>query len=207
MNAPTYRFFAARRESRQESAARRFGSRAFTLVELLVVVAVIALITAILLPVFLRSREKARASACFANYHQIGMAVQMYASDFDGDTPPDGGSCSGIIADSQPYVRNVNIFTCPDDFDRVREKRPRTYRMASLYQGKPLNCGWPDPYSTTTPPALTRPTTTTLLYEAEQDFAQAPINATYRHSGGTQRLFFDGHTTWVKGVGGNDADD
>ena len=179
----------------------------FTLVELLVVVAIIAILAAILFPVFAQSREKARASACFANYHQIGMAVQMYAGDFDGDTPPDGGSFSGIITDCVPYIHNANIFICPDDFDRAREGRPGTYRMASLYQGKPINCGWPDPYSTTTPPAVTRSVSTTLLYEAEQDFAQAPINPTYRHSGGTQVLYFDGHTKWVKGSGPKDGDD
>jgi prepilin-type N-terminal cleavage/methylation domain-containing protein/prepilin-type processing-associated H-X9-DG protein len=185
----------------------RQTSPAFTLLELLVVVAVIALIAAILFPVLSRTREKARSAACFSNYHQIGAAVQMYATDYDGDTPPDGGSFSGVIADCLPYTKNTEVFACPDDFDREKEKRPGTYRMPSLYQGKPLNCGWPDPYSAATPPAVTRSATTTLMYEAEQDFAQAPINATYRHSGGTQVLFFDGHTKWVKGSGPKDDDD
>ena len=191
----------------QNFTSRTRRVSAFTLVELLVVVAVIALLAAILFPVFMQSREKARASACFANYHQIGMAIQMYASDCDGDTPPDGGSFSGIIDDSRPYIKNASIFVCPDDFDRIREGRPGTYRMASLYQGKPINCGWADPYSPRKPPVITRSATTTLLYEAEQDFAQAPINPTYRHNGGTQILFFDGHTTWIKGVGPKDDDD
>ena len=186
------------------TSVQSFG---FTLIELLVVVAIIAVIAAILFPVFSQSREKARASACFSNYHQIGAAVSMYASDFDGDTPPDGGSFSGIITDCQPYLKATAVFACPDDFDREREKRPGTYRMPSLYQGKPINCGWADPYSTAAPPAITHSSTTTLMYEAEQDFTAAPINPTYRHNGGTQILYFDGHTKWVKGSGPTDADD
>jgi len=180
--------------------------RAFTLIEILVVIAIIALLAGILFPVLAQSREKARAATCLSNYKQIGLAIQMYASDFDGDTPPDGGSFSGIITDCYPYTKNKAIFACPDDFDREKEGRPGTYRMPSLYQGKAINCGWADPYSNAKPPLISRSASTTLLYEAEQDFAQAPINPTYRHSGGTQILFFDGHTKWLKGVGPKDDD-
>ena len=91
----------------------RSRSAAFTLIELLVVIGIIALLSAILFPVFLSSREKARAVACFSNYHQIGAAVQMYATDFDGNTPPDGGSFSGIINDCKPYSKQTATFICP----------------------------------------------------------------------------------------------
>ena len=204
MSRPVSSFTSVSSRLRQAACLR---PTAFTLIELLVVVAIIAVIAAILFPVFMSSREKARAVACFSNYHQIGAAVQMYATDYDGNTPPDGGSFSGIITDCKPYSKQTAIFICPDDFDREREKRPGTYRMPSLYQGHAINCGWEDPYSTATPPATTHSSTTTLLYEAEQDFDQAPINPTFRHSGGTQVLYFDGHTKWVKGSGPKDNDD
>ena len=84
------------------------------------------------------------------------------------------------------------------------EKSAGSYRMPSLYQGMDYNCGWPDPY---TPSLTTKPSTTTLLYEAEQDFAQAQILPTFRHQGGTQVLYFDGHAKWVKGSGPKDNDD
>ena len=76
--------------------------------------------------------------------------------------------------------------------------------MPSLYQGLGINCGWPDPYNGN---KSSHPAMTTLLYEAEQDFAQAPNNPTFRHSGGTQTLYFDGHTKWIKGSGPKDNDD
>jgi len=177
--------------------------RGFTLVEMLVVIAVIAIIAAILFPVYQRVRENARSAACLSNYHQIGLAIQMYANDADGLTPPNGGSFGGLITDCFPYTHNTAIFACPDDYDREKEHRPGTYRMASLYQGLPISCGWKDPYN----PAITaQPVKTTLAYEAEQDFSQSPIVTTYRHRGGTQILAFDGHTLWVRGVS-KDADD
>jgi prepilin-type processing-associated H-X9-DG protein len=173
------------------------------LVELLVVVAVITVLAALLFPVFARVREKARASACLSNYHQLGLAVHMYAQDSDGSTPPDGGSFSGLVSDCRPYVGQDTVFACPDDCDRLREHRAGSYRMPSLYQSKPITCGWSDPYD---PSHAAQPASTTLAYEAEQDFAQSPIVATYRHTGGTQYLLFDGHTRWIKGIS-KDADD
>jgi prepilin-type N-terminal cleavage/methylation domain-containing protein/prepilin-type processing-associated H-X9-DG protein len=56
----------------------------FTLIELLVVIAIIALLAAILFPVFAQARAKARQATCASNLRQIGLAVQMYAQDFDG---------------------------------------------------------------------------------------------------------------------------
>lgn len=192
---------------RRTAAPLRAG---FTLIELLIVLAIVALLAAILLPVIANSREKARASACFSNYRQIGAAIHMYATDSEGDTPPDGGSFSGLMEDCRPYLKETAVFVCPDDFDREREKRPGTYRMPSLYQGLTLNCGWPDPYAAVAPGAVppeAEPSTAVLLYEAEQDFAQSPITPTYRHNGGAQILYFDGHAKWIAGHGAKDDDD
>jgi prepilin-type N-terminal cleavage/methylation domain-containing protein len=59
---------------------RRRAVRAFTLIEILVVVAIIALLVAILLPSLSRARENARAAVCSSNGHQMGLALQMYTS-------------------------------------------------------------------------------------------------------------------------------
>ncbi len=55
--------------------------RAFTLVELLIVIAIIAILAALLFPAFARARENARQTSCTSNLHQIGIAVQMYRAD------------------------------------------------------------------------------------------------------------------------------
>ena len=62
-------------------------SRAFTLVELLVVIGVIAILIAILLPAMQRAREAARAIACASNIRQVGMSVVLYASQNHGKLP------------------------------------------------------------------------------------------------------------------------
>ncbi|MDX1931940.1 MAG: DUF1559 domain-containing protein [Capsulimonadales bacterium] len=61
--------------------------RAFTLIELLVVIAIIAILAAILFPVFAQAREKARQASCLSNAKQCGLALVMYAQDFDETFP------------------------------------------------------------------------------------------------------------------------
>ncbi|HEY3332298.1 MAG TPA: type II secretion system protein [Capsulimonadaceae bacterium] len=181
---------------------RNVSPRGFTLIELLITMAIVAILAGILFAVFASSREHGRSTTCINNYHQMALAVQQYAQDYDDSTPPDGGSFAGLIADSSVYGAPAAVFTCPSDYDRVTEHRAGSYRMASLYQGRRLSCGWGDPYNNGAP---TRTSSTILLYEAEQDFTQSPIIPTYRHNHGTQVLYFDGHSNWLP-QGKNTAD-
>lgn len=66
------------------------GRRAFTLVELLAVMAIISILAALLLPAIGKARFEARVVQCKSNLRQIGMALLQYGSHFDGWMPVDG---------------------------------------------------------------------------------------------------------------------
>jgi len=57
--------------------------RGFTLTEMLTVIAIMAILMALLFPVFSTSREKARQNACLTNLKQVGTALTAYAQDYD----------------------------------------------------------------------------------------------------------------------------
>src|SRR3954465_12621072 len=75
------------RPRRRATPGPSSGSRAFTLVELLVVIGIIAVLISILLPTLSAARESANKVKCLSNMKQIGLAYLMYAQDNKGSLP------------------------------------------------------------------------------------------------------------------------
>ncbi len=98
------------------------AKRAFTLVEIIVVIAILALLIALLLPVFFHARKSARNTACLSNLRQLGLATQVYENDFDGHLPAedpqtlvyDSGAAAHTHNPLGKYGMTPPLFRCPE---------------------------------------------------------------------------------------------
>ena len=82
--------------------------RAFTLVEIMIVVAIIGILSAIAVPAWAKSRNTARTKVCVTNLKQIFYAKAQWAFELhkgDAEIP--------ILADVTPYLQNGTTPVCP----------------------------------------------------------------------------------------------
>jgi prepilin-type N-terminal cleavage/methylation domain-containing protein/prepilin-type processing-associated H-X9-DG protein len=149
--------------------ARRGFAGGFTLIELLVVIAIIGILAAIMFPMIFTTRESARRRVCMNNLRQIGMAIQMYAADHGGKTPPqprgegvgDWGDVICVfdateevkerfridytVADVlMPYVGSREIFRCPSYVPSDEYPECVRWGYAYMAEGCDINWGSPD---------------------------------------------------------------
>jgi prepilin-type N-terminal cleavage/methylation domain-containing protein/prepilin-type processing-associated H-X9-DG protein len=124
------------RPARRRLVARGFvRARAFTLVELLVAIGIIAILISILLPVTRRVRDAASTAQCLSNLRQVGLAISQYANDHrgslvpgdylglgDGSSKPGAGNWADILVDGNyiaspagTYSPTTFIADFPDD--------------------------------------------------------------------------------------------
>ena len=80
----------------------------FTLVEIMIVVAIIGLLAAIAIPNFVRARQTAQKNACINNLRQIDGAKQQWGLENKATT-----GASPAQSDLQPYIKGATFPTCP----------------------------------------------------------------------------------------------
>lgn len=167
---------------------------AFTLVELIVVLAIIALLSTLVLPLGQTMILKARSLKCSYNLKSIGLAAAQAASDNNNQYPeidqaavpiyPSGSGATNLIGALGPYGITTNTIQCPIDMG----SHPSSFQTyGSSYEWNPVF----DDESTTTP----------TLYFGTQPI---PVNSTHVrlcadflpiHKGRVNAVYGDGHVT------------
>jgi prepilin-type N-terminal cleavage/methylation domain-containing protein len=105
---------------------RKTARRGFTLVELIITLAIVGLLVGLALPEFSRFQDRARSTACLANLRTIGVSVRNYVNDNDATFPiietnpaspiyPEELGARGILETLQPYGLVENALRCPAD--------------------------------------------------------------------------------------------
>lgn len=84
------------------SQKRRRGG--FTLIELMIVIAIIAILAAILVPNFIRARAQGQLTACKSNLKNIGTAMEMYSTDWAGKYPT-SDTAMGLLTPN--YLKSI----------------------------------------------------------------------------------------------------
>lgn len=135
--------------------------RGFTLLELLAVIATIAVLASLLLPVLSRAKIKAQRTACFSNLRQLGFAWQLYHNENNGflaesypvnnpsvwvqgdmSKPTEAGNADLIRQGKlYHYNQNVAIYRCPTDEGLASAggttvPKVRSYSMNSFMGGR-----------------------------------------------------------------------
>lgn len=98
----------------------RRKNTAFTLIELLTVIAIIGILGAILIPTVGRVRESARTSQCASNLRQISQAALLFTEENRGKLPPTVSTSGGVStawwqALFPAYCNSRDVFKCPSD--------------------------------------------------------------------------------------------
>jgi len=181
-------------------------NRGLTLVEVLVVIAIIAILAAIIIPVAFKARGKARQTQCLSNLKQIGAALIMYADDHDGYYPRGQywpWTSVHLWTDAiEPYLKNTDVLRCPDQgSDRYGYGYNIAYwgagdvkdGMHGVQDTYPVHESW-----------VAEPAETVWVVDFGKYWGcglefgtEEPAR---RHHDGFDVLFVDGHVKWMKDI-------
>lgn len=183
---------------------------AFTLVEVLVVFAILMLLAGLLFPVFAGARRAAKRVICLNNLRQLGMAFQLYLGDHDAQYPNTGDTMLWMgrqwrsVID--PYVQNRKIYWCPADTTAPYKYDSTSYAYMQAFYHRPEDmipamevgyrtCGAPP--ATQIESDVLHPAQKILVYEWFTNH-EAPMRTMWQQDGAHLALFADDHVALVR---------
>lgn len=187
-------------------------SQGFTLIEVLIVVAIIIVLAAMLMPVFEVATKRAEATSCLMNVRHIGMAAALYTEDNDDRLlparvcgAPPGYTGIGWGLTVQPYLRNEAILVCPSDPNPtvaagiygLKRSYGINYELTLVggYNNSSLKLG-----------DISKETQTIMFFDIRSPLRRLGISYPYdgtaalgaRHREGANFVFVDGHAKWYR---------
>jgi prepilin-type processing-associated H-X9-DG protein len=192
--------------------------------ELLAVIAILAILAGLLVPVFVRARERAHRTRCLAHLRGIGQAYRLYLQDWEEQFPPWSFAARPVVHSGQfPFVawppmedRRSSCWTeylqsylpstrqhLDPGAEATRARSGRGWRADyAMFTSGPGGIGtaaapywrWPVPGASLA--SVTRPGETIVLIEGISTIDTAWLE-TGRHGGGVNAAFLDGHAGWL----------
>ena len=200
--------------------------RGFTLIEILLFLAIVAALVAVLFAALSQARERSRRTTCQSNLRQIALAIQQYVQDNDGAYPVGIGSEAGeggrLIASDWnhkllPYVKSALLFYCPTSPDEAPNRigipaAQKAFTNSYTYNAMRLNL-----FPQTGPKGITESLLANAatvwvnvddgwitpdeeyhyLRRVEKTSCGRKVTGSTLHSGGGNYSFVDGHVKWL----------
>lgn len=211
---PAMRMFSLVFKYWSRSRQMRFDPHAYTLLELLLTLVIVAILIALLALSSARALGSSRQVACSANLRQIDVAIVSYEIDFDGYFPDVNTTTASWWDEVTPYLKNTAVLQCPVHTLTAFQLGNRKPTAANYAMNWTLGANHNTSYRRKSA-ILSSPENTMLVTEAGLSSngtavpqldgswllqcAQA-YNGGGVHHGGNNILWCDGHVSWWQGV-------